>query len=80
MTDRDEKTIEKLVTGIDQFLHPTKKILWRHFLLGLFYGLGASVGVALLLTLAGFIFRELGGLPVIGEWLNSLSNSLPLRY
>lgn len=45
--------------------------------MGLLSGLGATVGVAIVIALLGFLIRELGGLPVIGDWLNDVGRFLP---
>ncbi|OGD60885.1 hypothetical protein A3A71_03175 [Candidatus Berkelbacteria bacterium RIFCSPLOWO2_01_FULL_50_28] len=71
--------VERLITALDRAYHRPGLLVWRGFLIGLASGLGATIGAAIVLALLGFLLREFGGLPVIGNWLNSISNSLPTR-
>lgn len=74
-----QKHVERLIRAIDKTYHHPGYLMWRGFLIGLASGLGATIGVAIVLALSGFILRELGGLPVVGDWLNSIRSSLPGR-
>ena len=53
---------------------PEKKheVFLKNFVAGLGWMTGATLGFALLLTFIGVIFRWLGGLPFIGEFLANL--------
>jgi hypothetical protein len=77
---REEKegmaNLDRLVSAIDKAYHHPGPLVWRGFLVGLASGLGATIGVALVLALLGFILRELGGLPIVGEWLQGVGNNL----
>ena len=42
--------------------------LTRSFFLGLVYYLGATVGLAIFITLFGYFINVFGGLPVVGNW------------
>lgn len=75
--EREEKQIDMLIAAIDKAYHKTSYLVWRSFLTGLASGLGATLGVALLLTLIGYLLRELGGVPFIGNWINNFNTSLP---
>jgi len=75
--EREEKQIDMLITAIDKAYHKTSYLVWRSFLIGLASGLGATLGVALLLGLIGYVLRELGGLPFVGNWINNFSTTLP---
>lgn len=52
----------KLLTRIGKYL------LLKNFLEGIFYGLGATIGLAIVITILSFIARFLGGVPVVGNW------------
>lgn len=72
----DQRLVD--LTRAIQVAYGSKKYLfWRSFLAGLFSGLGATIGVAIVLAAIAYLVRHLGGLPVIGDWLNALGNILP---
>lgn len=79
MTDEEKKAIEALVRAIHVVYHEPKHLIWRSFLVGLVSGLGATLGVAIIFTLLGFILRELGGLPGIGQYFLDVQSILPGR-
>jgi hypothetical protein len=51
------------------------KILYKNFLGGLGWGLGATLGVALVFVLLGYLSRVLGGLPIIGSLIAGIIES-----
>jgi|GEM_PF-1226767 len=70
------KNLDRLIRAIDKAYHHPAPLIWRGFLIGLASGLGATIGVALVLAALGFMLRELGGVPVIGEWLQGIDTTL----
>ena len=44
------------------------KLFYKNFIGGIAWGLGATLGVALVLALLGSLLRFLGGLPIIGQF------------
>jgi chromate transport protein ChrA len=80
MEEQDsQKLISQLVNSIDKAYHRTGLLMWRSFLMGLMSGLGATVGVAIVITVIGLLIKEFGGLPVVGQWLGELKIVLPNR-
>ncbi len=79
MDDKEQKVLDGLITAIDKAYNHPKQLMWRSFIMGLLSGLGATVGVAIVITLLGFIIRHLGGLPGIGQWLLDVQQALPSR-
>lgn len=78
MNDKEKADkLDQLVNIIDKTYHHPGNLMWRSFVSGLLSGLGATIGVAVVLTLLGYLLRHLGGLPVIGQWLNDASQILP---
>lgn len=75
----DEKLehIERLIAAIDKTYHHPGYLAWRGFLIGLASGLGATVGVAIIVAVISILIKQFGGLPVIGAWLNDLGQILP---
>lgn len=53
---------------------PKKQILWNNFLGGITWGIGATVGVAVLLTILGFIASKANLIPFIGNFVSDLLN------
>lgn len=79
-TEEDKiKSINGLIAAIDKAYHNPGKLAARGFLMGLMSGLGATVGVAIVLAIIGLLIRQFGGIPVIGDWLNELGRILPKR-
>ena len=64
--------IDTLIAEIKALSKVTGMQLTRSFFLGLFYYLGATVGLAIFIALLGFLINLFGGLPVVGNWLIDL--------
>ena len=81
LTEVDNKSqhVERLIAAIYKTYHPPGYLAWRGFLVGLASGLGATVGVAVIVGIVGLLMRQFGGLPIIGDWLNGLGRILPGR-
>jgi len=80
VSDEDKlKRFDQLVAVIEKTYHRPASLMGRGLLVGLMSGLGATIGVAIVLALLGFLLRELGGLPIIGEWLSDAGKILPGR-
>lgn len=77
MTDEEQANIRRLIAAIDKAYNKPKELIWRAFLVGLLSGLGATVGVAVILAVLGLIVKKLGGIPVIGDWLNNVNEVFP---
>lgn len=75
MDIKDEIVLSKLTKAIHLVYEHPKKLFFRQFLLGLFYGLGATIGVAIVIALVGYILELLGDIPLIGDWINRISNN-----
>ncbi|HUD21031.1 MAG TPA: DUF5665 domain-containing protein [Candidatus Saccharimonadales bacterium] len=74
-----QKTLNQLVNAVNRSYQPTHSAMWRGFLIGIAGGLGTTLGVAIVLSLIGFLVRELGGLPVIGAWFSDVGAIIPKR-
>jgi hypothetical protein len=77
--EEKEKSINNLIAAIDKAYHNPGRLAARSFLMGLMSGLGATVGVAVVVAIIGLLIRQFGGLPVVGDWLNELGRILPKR-
>lgn len=49
-----------------------KKMLYHNFLGGIAWGLGATIGFAFVITLLTFLLNQIGGLPLVGEWIANI--------
>lgn len=56
-----------------------KKFVAVNFARGLLVGLGSVVGATLVLALLVWLISIFGGLPIVGQWLDSLEQSLQPR-
>jgi hypothetical protein len=51
-------------------------LIWKNFLMGLARGFGAVIGATLLVALGLGVIAWVGGLPLIGDLIQSLGDSL----
>jgi hypothetical protein len=79
MENKDIETIKKLVAAIYYVFDKPGKMYARSFFSGIAYGLGTTIGVALVLAMLVYILRYIGGLPVIGDWLRGVSQAIPVK-
>lgn len=73
-----EKIIDKLkrveLQEFTNYLHSPWRIFWANFLAGTARGLGFLIGVALILTIVGFIITKiLSQIPVVGEFFQAVN-------
>lgn len=78
MENKDIEVLEKLTKAINRVYEKPILLHTRYFFLGISYGLGATIGVAIVLAFLAYALRAMGGLPVIGGWLNGLSQNIPV--
>lgn len=50
-----------------------KRIIIDNFIGGISWGLGATIGLALVLTLFGFLMKNINVVPVIGEFVSQVA-------
>lgn len=79
MDTHQQNVIEHLVSAIDKVYLSKRHVLFRGFLYGVAYGMGATLGIALLLVLFGVIVHQLGGLPFIGQYLIDINQHIQNR-
>ena len=65
---RPQKAAEVLLSALENFQRPGR-LLWLNFLVGTMRGLGFLVGTMVVIAALVWIFRILGGMPLIGEWI-----------
>jgi hypothetical protein len=51
-----------------------KDIVLNNFLGGIAWGLGATVGLAIILTILGFILRAINVVPIIGNFATQINH------
>lgn len=74
--EEKEKSINNLITAIDKAYHRPGQLAWRSFTSGLMSGLGATIGVAIVVAVLGILVRQFGGVPVIGQIFQDLGKVL----
>lgn len=74
--DNENKTLEILAKNVEKIAHGGLGIYFRYFFLGICYGLGATIGVAFVLAVIGYVLRSLGVFSSIGDWMNVIKDSL----
>lgn len=82
-----EKEIQKLNKKIDDLtefiikenekiplLKQNKKVIWRHFVNGLFRGFGSAIGFTILATIIIYILQKivLLNLPIVSEYISDI--------
>ncbi|MFA5270270.1 MAG: DUF5665 domain-containing protein [Patescibacteria group bacterium] len=77
-----DQVLGAFAQSLEKYYNGWSNLMARSFVAGLFTALGATVGLALVLTLAGLILEWLGVLPVVGGFFSRLneviSHALPL--
>ncbi len=73
-----DQILEKLkrveLQEFTNYLHSPWRILWANFLAGTARGLGFIIGVAVVVTVVGFIVsRILSHIPVVGEFFQAVN-------
>lgn len=59
----------------NQNIYRSKKMMmFNNFLGGIAWGLGSTIGVAIVIALAGFILSKLDVIPVIGNFATQLTH------
>ena len=80
-TEREVRKMDRILEKLKRvelqeftnYLHSPWRILWAKFLAGTARGLGFILGVALVLTIVGFILtRVLSQIPVVGEFFQAV--------
>lgn len=62
--------------SIEKYYNGWSNLMARSFVSGLFTALGATVGLALVVTLGGVILDQLGVLPGVGQFFVKISDLL----
>jgi hypothetical protein len=53
---------------------PKKDIIINNFLGGIFWALGATIGLALIFTILAFVAKHINFVPVIGSFVSQIIN------
>lgn len=76
---KDQSAEEKLETFssmLDKAVLSYPNLIKRSFVSGIFTGLGATIGVALIFIILTFAFKVLGQIPFIGTYAELVNNQL----
>ena len=69
-------TIVRHLNSLDKYNSLTAKNLAKSFSLGIAGALGATIGLAVVISILGFFIKEFGALPGIGKWFIHLGSFL----
>lgn len=58
----------------DNAIRSKKKIFVNNFIGGIAWGLGATIGITLILAVFGYTLRNIVFVPIIGEFVQDVSN------
>lgn len=65
-----------LIDDYINWLGNTKRQIWQSFVRGIFTGLGTVIGATIIVGLVVWILHLLGGVPVVGHWLQYTGNQI----
>lgn len=69
---------EELISldGVLEMIDNPKKLFWLNFKSGFVRGFAGIIGAAVAILLIGFLVAQFGGLPLIGDFLKSISEAV----
>ncbi len=70
----DEASFDKLVRSIDRAYHRPFVMMGRSFLQGMMAALGATVGLAIVITVLSFTLKALGGIDYFEPGIQKIQN------
>ncbi len=71
----DPKNIISL-DGVMELIQNPRKLMWVNFKAGFMRGFAGVIGAALAIVLIGFLVAKLGGIPLIGEFLQRIGDAI----
>ncbi len=70
-TDRNlMRKIEILTASVERVYPSTTKLMFRSFIQGIFFSMGTTVGLSILIGLLTFMFGQLQSIPAVEDILN----------
>lgn len=76
MDNKHDKEVEHLAKIIDRVYGKPGSLISRGILIGFFSGAASIIGAAVVILLLGFLVSKLGGLPLIGEFLQNINQAI----
>ena len=62
--------------GVMELIQNPRKLLWVNFKAGFVRGFAGVIGAALAIVVVSFMVAKLGGIPLIGDFLNHIGNAI----
>ena len=86
--DKGRVDYNKLATKVQNILvkdrHVIERnsphVLWASFVRGVMFGMGTVFGATLIVLVVGFVVAQFGGIPVIGQFLQSFGQALTTTH
>jgi hypothetical protein len=70
------QTLGQFANALEKYYNSWSNLMARSFVSGLFTALGATIGLALILGLAGLVLDHLGVLPIVGGFFARINEVL----
>jgi hypothetical protein len=64
------KKATQLIEAIGKVYPSTPQLIWKSFLQGIFFGLGTTIGVSIILTILTFTLNKMKLIPVFDRIIN----------
>lgn len=65
-----KRKIDILIKSVDRIYPKMHNLIWRSFVHGLFFGLGTTIGLSIVLAIVAFILNQLKLIPGISNFIN----------
>lgn len=77
MNQNKDTKLEKLLKSLDRVYPSTTQLIWRSFLHGLFTALGATIGLAIIVSIVTYILTQAKFIPY--QYRNEMQQVLPKK-
>ncbi len=63
------KRLDKLIAALERSYPSTRRLIWRSFLQGLFVGIGATIGLSILVALVTYLITAAKIIPLFEQFI-----------
>jgi len=72
----DEASFDRFILALDRAYHRPLLMMWRAFLHGMMYAIGAAVGAVLVVVITGYILNRLGGVELLRPFVDKVQEMI----
>jgi hypothetical protein len=79
MTENEQeiiKTTKRLIATLEVVYNKPGLLFWQGFIRGVGYGLGATIGAALVILFLSWLLQQFVGIPNFADWAKQLNQNL----